>query len=606
MRSLLARNAALRAAPMWLLVMLVGAQVVTGVYGLQVYRTGEMTYTPLLAGAWVLLAVYLTWGQVKHRCTRFDLALPLPARELWNASLLGSTLAVVLMLAMILAVVAGVFALTKSLEELDTPWAGGMARVASILLAGALCGVAWRNARYSELASAPGGWRQVLFVLAPLLSLLAPMLLLQHLPLLLVPLLLGGAVLLIVYAQRRIPSGYVLSPLATTGSSVAPAPAAAVRARPARGLRGAWLIYMMIVRSAPKGPALLLLSTPFLLLFGALLAGLLQKLVPDSDLRFAYLPITAYMALAFVAPVLANLRTVDALPLGRRSLLLLLTLPPLLLITARYLGGVLWIGARDFEMPRLVYVEEKENYGLRVPQFMWRMAWDGEAPPAVAPWGESHPAMTIPVIKSATPVIYKPYTTPVGASREYVAWQIWRAARASFGTTLAHEEIADRYLWTDFEGKVRLQDEFLELPRPGWVRVATSTGSFLPVTKALVSVMLYIGIVFYTPGVRAGVSKARRNVRMWVLLGVLLLLHMAPHVMALTRVAQPWVLEAAGVDVMMNIVRAVPGGIIGVWIAVLLVSAITFEFAAAAFKRVESPVAPDTCLWDNLGKGDRQ
>ncbi|MBU1676521.1 hypothetical protein KKA85_12160, partial [bacterium] len=407
-----------------------------------------------------------------------------------------------------------------------------------------------------------------------------------------------------VSARRRIPAGYVLSPLATTGSAVARTSETAARARPARGPRAAWLIYLMIVRSAPKGPALLILSTPFLLLFGALLSGLLQRLAPDSDLRFAYLPMTAYMALAFVAPVLANLRTVDALPLGRSRLLLLLTLPPLLIITAGYLGGVLWMGARDFELPRIVYVEEDENYGLRVPQFMWRMAWDGEAPPAVAPWGESHPAMTIPVIEGATPVIYKPYTTPVGASRAYVAWQIWRAARASYGTPLTHEEIAERYLWTDPEGKVRLQDAFLELPHAGWVRGASSTGPFLPVTMALVSVMLYVGIAFYAPGVRAGVSKTRRAVRMWILLGVLLLLHIVPHVLALARLARPWVLEAAGVDVMMRIVRAVPGGVAGVWIAVLLVGAAAFAVAAPAFGRVESPVAPDTCMWNNLGKGD--
>lgn len=614
MRSLVARNTALRTAPMWLLLMLVGAQVVTGFYGLQVSRTGSMTYTPLLIGAWALLAAYLTWGQVKHRCTRFDLALPLPARELWNASLLGSTLAVVLMLATTLAVVAGIFALAESLEAFDALRAGDLSRVASILLAGALCGVAWRHARHPELAGAPGGWRESLLMLAGLLSLLAPMLLLEHRPLVLVPLLLALAGGLVAYAVRRIPTGYVLSPLATSARA-APgrtAPTAA-RARPARGPRLAWLVYMMIVRSAPKGPALLLLAMPFLLLFGALLSGLLVTLAPDSDLRFAYLPLTVYMALAFVAPVLANLRTVDALPLGRRRLLLLLTLPPLLFVSAGYLGGVFWIGARDVkigephpDLPRIVFVEEERGYGLRVPRYMWRMAWDGEAPPAVAPGGESHPAMSIPVIEGATPVIYKPYTTPVGASRDYVAWQISRAARDMYGSRLTAEEIAERYLQTDSDGRVRLKTGSLELPTGDWVVGARHVGPFFPVTMALVTVLLYAGIAFYAPGVRAGVSKTRRTVRMWILLGVLLLWHLAPYVLALARWSQPWVLEAAGVDLMMKMVRAVPGGIVGVWIGVLLVGAAAFEVAAIAFRRVESPVAPDTCLWNNLGKGDRR
>ncbi|MBC8423586.1 hypothetical protein H8E07_05645, partial [bacterium] len=176
MRSLVARNTALRTAPMWLLLMLVGAQVVTGFYGLQVSRTGSMTYTPLLIGAWALLAAYLTWGQVKHRCTRFDLALPLPARELWNASLLGSTLAVVLMLATTLAVVAGIFALAESLEAFDALRAGDLSRVASILLAGAPCGAAWRDARHPELAGAPGGGRESLLPPAGPLALVGALL----------------------------------------------------------------------------------------------------------------------------------------------------------------------------------------------------------------------------------------------------------------------------------------------------------------------------------------------------------------------------------------------------------------------------------------------
>jgi len=465
--------------------------------------------------------------------------------------------------------------------------------------------VAWRQGRNPELASAPGGLRHASLVLAGLLALLVPMILLQDRPLLLVPFLLAVAALLAMSARRGIPPGYVLSPLATSGGAAAERSGPdAIRARPARGLRGVWLIYMMIVRSAPKGPALLLLATPFLLLFGALLSGLLQQLVSDTDLRFAYLPMTAYIALAFVAPPLANLRAVDVLPLGRRRLLLLLTLPPLVIIAAGYLGGVVWLGARDFEMPRIVYVEEGGNYGLRVPQFMWRMAWDGDAPPAVAPWGESHPVMTIPVIEGAPPVIYKPYTTPEGASRDFVAWQIWRAAGASFGTDLTREEIAERYLWTDLDDRVRLKEEGLELPGPGWEVVDSSPGPFLPVSLALVAVLLYVGVAIYAPGVRAGVSRVRRNVRMWTLLGMLLLMHMAPYVLALKGVSRPWVLEAAGVDVMLKLARAVPGGIVGVWIAAFVVGAVFFEIAATAFRRVESPVAPDTCLWNNLDKGD--
>ncbi len=55
---------------------------------------------------------------------------------------------------------------------------------------------------------------------------------------------------------------------------------------------------------------------------------------------------------------------------------------------------------------------------------------------------------------------------------------------------------------------------------------------------------------------------------------------------------------------MMKVVRAVPGGYVGVWIAAVLVCAAAFEVGLLGFKRVESIIEPDSCMWDNLSKGD--
>lgn len=40
------------------------------------------------------------------------------------------------------------------------------------------------------------------------------------------------------------------------------------------------------------------------------------------------------------------------------------------------------------------------------------------------------------------------------------------------------------------------------------------------------------------------------------------------------------------------------------WIAALLVGAAAFEGAHLAFRRAESPVEPDSCMWTSLLKGD--
>lgn len=604
MRALLARNTALRGMGIWLVVMLVGAQVITGVYGLIVYKTRTMTYTPLLICGWILLAEYLAWSHVRHRCSRFDLALPLPARRLWTASLVGSTLAGLLMLAMLLTVVALIFWLAESLEAFDTLRGGDLLRIGAILAAAVVAGVAGRHAVRPELASVPKGIRPSLGIYALNLALLAPLVWLQHLPGLLVPLLLAAAAALIVVGRRRIQAGYVLAPLATSDRKHVREDRAEGVVRPARGPRAVWLHYQMIVRTTPKGPALLVMLTPFMLLFGALLSGLILHLMPESDLRFAYVPMTAYMCLTFAAPMAANLRAVDALPLGRRYLLALISLPALLLLSAGYLGGVIWIGQSDPVVPEVVFIDEDEGYGVRVPTYMWRLSWSGEAPPATAPWGESHPVATIPVVKGAAPLVSKPYTTPEGSSLAFVAWQIERAALDMYGIAPSAAEIEERFLWTDFEDRVRLKTEDLSALAEGWTVVERNAGPFFPITLAVTSVLMYLGLAFYARAIRAGVSRTRRTARLWLVLGTLLIIHVTPHVLAISRVSRPWVIERIGTDLMLTLARAVPGGYPGLWIAALLVGLAAFEAAHAAFKQAESPVQPDTCMWNTLSKGD--
>ena len=604
MRELIARHPALRGLWPWLLVMFVGSQMIVGVQVFMVHRTQAWTDVPLLIGGWILLAEYLAWSRVRHRCSRFDLALPLEARTLWTASLIGSSLAALLMLVVLLGLMALIFGLAGFLEPVHVPGVGDFMRLGAILAAAAVVGVAWRQTRKPELASLPTGIRASLEFYVVNLGLLAPLLWLRHRPGLLVPLLLAAAAALIVIARRRVVGGYVLAPatMSAPGKSVKKTESGAPRA--ARGLQALWLHYQMIVRTAPKGPALIVVFMPFMLLFGALLSGLLLHLIPDSDLRFAYMPMTAYMCVTFAAPLTANLRAVDAWPISRRRVLALISLPALAVFSIGYLGGVIWIDRTPPVPPEIIFCDEDEGYGLRVPTYMWRMSWDGEAPPAVSPTGESHPVETIPLIKGATPLLYKPYSTPMGSSRDFVAWQIRRAAGAMRGTRLSAEEIADRFLWTDTEGRVRLKTERLELFDGDWAILARGIGPFFPITLALTALLMYFGIAVYARAVRAGISRTRRQVQLWSVLGALLLLHLTPYGLTLVGLSRPWILERIMTDTMMTIARAVPGGHIGLWIAALLVAVIAFEAALRVFERSESPVQPEACVWETLAKGE--
>jgi len=126
----------------------------------------------------------------------------------------------------------------------------------------------------------------------------------------------------------------------------------------------------------------------------------------------------------------------------------------------------------------------------------------------------------------------------------------------------------------------------------------------MPVAMAVLAVLMYLALAVYLPSVKAGVSKRRRAAVMWLPLGVLLLVHMSPYILTLAGFSRPWVLEAAGVELMLKVIRSVPGGAYGLWILCLLAGVAAFETCLAVFRRAESPVEPESCMWQDLLKGE--
>ncbi|NTV04852.1 hypothetical protein HGA89_08115, partial [bacterium] len=86
-------------------------------------------------------------------------------------------------------------------------------------------------------------------------------------------------------------------------------------------------------------------------------------------------------------------------------------------------------------------------------------------------------------------------------------------------------------------------------------------------------------------------------------LGVLMLLHLAPYVLLFAVLSRPWVWEVVFTDTARRLLAAAPGGAAGMWVLSLAVTVGMFELALRAFRRSESPVELDACAWEGLTRG---
>jgi len=544
-RALLSRNPALRTVRRWLLFAAVAGPLFTGLLGLRVAATGEVSRAEFLGGLWVLVSCYLLLGQVRLRCTRFDLSLPVPSRELWAASLLGSVLAAWSFLAMLLAVTGLQFAVFDFLSpRREFGWAR-FAADALVLAAAAVPAVAALQARRPELAEIPGGRRHVLASLPALGAVLLLLVLFAERPWLAGLVALAAAVPIIAAAARRVPPAYAVAPrddAATAPAARAARAATGARPRALRGLRRDAALVWIVVRTSPKGAGILWMAAPFLVLIGLIDAGAVSALEPDSDLRFTLIPITAYLLVSITAQLLANLRWIDAWPVDRRRVYAPIVLSFLALFALGYGAGSAWLASRPaVEPPGVVAAGAGagERIETDIPRDRWRIDWDGRLPA-----GGAAAQRTSPVVRGLAPLAYG----PVAPSAE-------------------------------------------------------GRGPHFPLMLALIAAGWFGGLALYLPRLRAGTPKRQRLTAFWTVLGTLMLLHLTPYVLLFAGLSRPWVWEVLFTDTARRLLEAAPGGAVGMWVLSLAATAGMSELALRAFRRTESPVELDGCSWQGLTRG---
>ena len=276
----------------------------------------------------------------------------------------------------------------------------------------------------------------------------------------------------------------------------------------------------------------------------------------------------------------------------RRRLFAFVTLPVLFLLCLGYGGG--WLMAAWEEEPKELIEYRKESccHSLYVPYGVCEIAWDGQPAENGSPWGETHPAWEAPLYNGSRAVLYSPYSTPADGSVEFVAHQISRATGAIYGHTIPLDEIIDRYLEVDEEGRVSAAPGGLTLERDHPGLRPSLIGPEFPLLILASSVLWLVLLAIYLRTFRTGISDW---IRMAVFIGILVVtlgVHVGQFVLAMSGQVKLSVMAGFMQILVRTLTDAVPGGAVTIWIASGLLFLVAYLAVESGFKRMEAVSGP--------------
>jgi len=198
------------------------------------------------------------------------------------------------------------------------------------------------------------------------------------------------------------------------------------------------------------------------------------------------------------------------MPVSRKAFFAYLMLPTFaVLVVGLALGSLVGRGVfkEDWLWDRFLRIDGRPERA--VPHDFLEVAWDGAPPSVTSPWGEEHEPWRRSVFGGSDVVVYRPYDTPPGASREFVGYQISRALLDAYGSRFPAESIERRYVrgavecdCTHWAGWHRMVGEYERSP--------TNTGALLPLMCAIVGVPWFLFVRLALWAAHGPVSKTRR------------------------------------------------------------------------------------------------
>ncbi len=539
MLALLRQDPAIRSLPRWLAVSALTAAVVSNVFAFDAMMDGRLAHEPVIAIlSWLSVTVYLVFGEVRTRCTPFNMALPIPTSKLWLSHLVAVALSGVAILAATAGPIAGVFWV---LWKLKPDWLISAPSFGSLyvhLCTGLLLAVFVLQSPVPSRNRLERTRRKTVFTLLVMATILAFVFFLHLVSpwTALITLALAGVTGL--YRLRSAPKVFELA----TSSDAKPdrmARGTVAEQWRATGATSSGLLFERLLNRTvmrcfyvgSKAKHAPLITVPILIGFGALFSGLDGYWLEEGTLGFLYVPILAYTLLAFTAHPVSTVYLIDALPVSRRRILNLLVFPSLLILAIGCAGGTLVLSVLESSRPPqheplyLRHDRDNGNYYLFVPRGALEISWDGELPTIEAPWGEEQEVWSRPLFKWGPVRLYSPYHTPSGCSFEFTAWQISRAVNKVFGETIPAVEIADRYLREDADGTAALETESLTIRAdyPDLRRVKKG-GPLVPAAFLFAAILWLVSLTILIRTYRAGCSKKKRKVVTVALMAGLMLL----------------------------------------------------------------------------------
>lgn len=538
--------------------------------------------------ALVLPAVFVLYlGRAGCRARQTELGLPLAAAVLWRAHFLALMLAVG---GLVLAAAAALVGLGHLLTDMmDRAQPGLLTGLQLVVRPGAVClfvmalAASWRpSLAQPERAS---GWSKLRMALTATALLTTAILTWLPAVAALVPLTIGAVVASRAHGNLGPALDLAADPaVAGPGTGAGEDPTAWQSVPESHRA-----LHALIVHTVLKCPSYLVFMSLLLVVIGVALSGFFTVNSDNDALRLTNYFLIVYILFSPAGVFINSLHKLDHLPISRRTLLAWLILPVVSSLVIGYGLGKVGLLFKEGRGETLVFVNDEENYGLKLPPSYFRPVWGQMNTAVTAPWGETRELETWQVLPGLPLHLVKPFTTPELASRDFVAWQVSRAAQSVYGVKIPADEIADRYLRTDGAGRTLVVDDGLTLQRdyPDLTPVANG-----PIFVVLIGCHLVgLGLITWAFFAVLAHESLRRRAKMVFIgfMSVLMVAHVGVGVGLITRTHN----EDIVYGLLLGRIRALGELGAGSWLVAGGVFALILYLVASgvarAFARLESP-----------------
>jgi hypothetical protein len=452
---------------------------------------------------WMVLVPYMLAYGITERGSRLALTLPLPARRLWLARVLGVTLSGL----GIIGVAASTIVVGEYLGGRPSMDPGLRALIISVAGCMPLTAMIMQGSR-PNLHSLPFNTGRILYTIGVALATLVLISWLTTVS----PLysLLAGCIGigLGVRTYRLLPVAFDLVPRKAEGKSRDAYDRAGVRKNmpkdigsgpphPDIGKSSRWVVHRTVMRTL-YNPLLTVLMLGLIIVLGWRNAGYHWNGL--SNLTWFFWVIVMLSGLMVAA--MTKIAVLDPLPISRRLVFAYLVLPGLSVAFLGYTLGMVTGKGMFGNRPLVEYRDMRSDprMDVRVPLEFWEIGRDSSAPPLEECCDRPYAAWSVPLLKGTHIVLYNPYHAPIDSSPGFVARRFGRAVEDIYGRQIPTSELKARYFGVRSDGGTELMENPLNLLEvyPGM--------SAREWDRSLPAIILLIGLI-WLPYLAAGFSR---------------------------------------------------------------------------------------------------